>query len=108
MSENIDTSQQSALNRFLNFIERAGNKLPHITVLYLCPYHCAYSSFALSYINFDYVHPKTGEKIAILNMLAPELSILWSSQCQTSWPSLLLALPLWPHWVLVLQRTFLV
>ncbi len=72
MSENIDTSQQSTLNRFLNFIERAGNKLPHITMLFIYALIIALIlSFALSYINFDYVHPKTGEKIAILNMLAP-------------------------------------
>ena len=69
-----DTSapQLSKLNRFLNAVERLGNKLPHITMLFIYAFIIAcLVSFALSFVDFDYIHPNTGKKIEILNMLAP-------------------------------------
>jgi aminobenzoyl-glutamate transport protein len=72
----------SLLNRFLNCIERMGNKLPHITMLFIYALIVTMLvSLCLSFINFDYVHPNTGEKIKILNMFAPDnlLSLIVSS-----------------------------
>lgn len=57
-----------SLNRFLNAIEAAGNKLPHITMLFIW---ALVISLALSYVSFDYRHPSTGAVIAVTNMLAP-------------------------------------
>ena len=60
------------LNRFLNAIEAAGNKLPHITMLFIWALVITLViSLALSYVSFDYRHPSTGAVIAVTNMLAP-------------------------------------
>lgn len=61
------------LNRFLNVVERLGNKLPHITMLFI--YALIFTmllSLALSYVDFDYIHPNTHEKIKIINMFTPD------------------------------------
>lgn len=61
------------LNRFLNVIEAAGNKLPHITMLFIWALVITLViSCALSYITFDYKHPTTGAVISVVNMLSPE------------------------------------
>lgn len=61
------------LNRFLNIVERLGNKLPHITMLFIYALVVAlFLSLILSFIDFSYIHPNTKEKIVILNMLAPK------------------------------------
>lgn len=58
--------------RILNAIERTGNRLPPITVLFLIALIITiFISCGLSFVNFDYYHPKTGEQIQILNMLLP-------------------------------------
>ena len=50
-----------AMNRFLNAVEAAGNKLPHITMLFIYALVIAIIlSFLLSFISFDYKHPSTG------------------------------------------------
>ena len=60
-----------SLNRFLNAIEAAGNKLPHITMLFIWALVITLViSLALSYVSFDYRHPSTGAVIAVTNMLA--------------------------------------
>ena len=62
-----------AMNRFLNAVEAAGNKLPHITMLFIYALLIAiFLSFLLSFVSFDYKHPTTGETIRVLNMLSPE------------------------------------
>ena len=69
------TTQQptGALNRFLNVIEAAGNKLPHITMLFIWALviTCVLS-FALSFFTFDYRHPTTGQLIQVVNILDPK------------------------------------
>ena len=61
-----------AMNRFLNAVEAAGNKLPHITMLFIYALVIAMVlSFLLSFISFDYKHPSTGETIRVINMLSP-------------------------------------
>ena len=66
------TEQLSLLNRFLNCVERLGHKLPHSTMLFLYALLITIAiACALSFVDFDYIHPNTHEKIKILNMLAP-------------------------------------
>ena len=72
MSSNVQ-QPSGALNRFLNAVEAAGNKLPHITMLFIYALVIAcILSFALSFVSFDYKHPSTGETIRVLNMLSPK------------------------------------
>ncbi len=57
---------------FLNTIERIGNTIPDITMLFLYALIvCWILSFILSFIHFDYIHPVSGEQIKIVNMFAP-------------------------------------
>lgn len=64
---------QSRLDRFLNGVERLGNKLPHITMLFIAALFIVWLlSFALSFIPFNYKHPTSGETIRVLNMLTPK------------------------------------
>ncbi len=70
------------LDRFLNIVERLGNKLPHITMLFIYALIIAIVlSWALSYIDFDYHNPITKDKIVIINMMSPDnlLNLLVSS-----------------------------
>ncbi len=61
------------LNRFLNVIETAGNKLPHITMLFIWALVITcILSFALSFISFDYKHPATGQAIQVVNILSSQ------------------------------------
>ncbi len=58
------------LNRFLNVVERLGNKLPHITMLFI--YALIFTmllSLALSYVDFDYIHPKLMKRSKSLTCL---------------------------------------
>jgi aminobenzoyl-glutamate transport protein len=58
---------------FLNTIERVGNKLPDITMLFLYAlFVCWGLSWVLSYVSFDYRHPLTGDVIQVVNMLSPD------------------------------------
>lgn len=56
----------------LNAIERIGNAMPDITMLFIYALGVCWAlSFGLSFINFDYFHPLTGDQIKVTNMLAP-------------------------------------
>lgn len=68
-SANPEAGQSTGV---LGAIERLGNSLPNITILFfyaLCI--AAIASWLLSYISFGYIHPVSGEAIQIKNMLAP-------------------------------------
>ena len=72
MHENDDRSGVGCREPgFLNMVEKAGNRLPHITMLfiYALVFICLLS-FALSFVTFHYRHPNTGETIQVLNMLS--------------------------------------
>lgn len=58
---------------FLGWIERIGNKIPDITMLFIAAFliTCVVS-LALSHVSFDYVNPATGKQIQVANMLAPK------------------------------------
>ena len=55
----------------LGFIERIGNKIPDITILFISAFIlvCVVSA-VLAQIHFNYVHPATGRPIEITNMLS--------------------------------------
>lgn len=54
---------------FLNAVERLGNKMPDVTMLFIYALViCWILSFLLSFISFDYVVPTTGKQIEVINM----------------------------------------
>ncbi|WP_392566892.1 AbgT family transporter [Utexia brackfieldae] len=54
---------------FLNRIERIGNAMPNITILFLYALIiCWLLSFLLSFIEFDYINPRTSQRIEVINM----------------------------------------
>lgn len=60
------------LNRVLNFIEVAGNKLPDPAILFALLLAVVWLiSWAMSGVVFDEVDPRTGQAIEIRNLLAP-------------------------------------
>lgn len=56
---------------FLGWIERMGNKIPDITMLFIAAFviTCVLSAI-FSNIHFGYIHPTTGKEIEITNMLS--------------------------------------
>ncbi len=66
------------LTRFLNGVERVGNRLPHITMLFIYALIVTMIfSFLLSFVEFDYIHPNTGKNIEIINIFQPENLLLF-------------------------------
>ncbi|CAM3678324.1 AbgT family transporter [Parendozoicomonas haliclonae] len=64
------SGQSGALNRFLNIIEKAGNKLPDPAIMFLYATLIVWvASFLLSGISFDLVNPRTGEAVVVNNLL---------------------------------------
>ena len=55
---------------FIGNIERIGNIIPNITMLFIYALLvCMVLSFGLSFFTFDYVHPVTHEPIVVNNLL---------------------------------------
>lgn len=66
MKEDI---KRNNFEKILHKIEVLGNKLPDITILFLIAFFIVMVlSFALSFVDFSYVHPVSHEKIIIKNM----------------------------------------
>lgn len=81
-----NSGQRSGLiDRFLNFIEVAGNKLPDPAVLFLLLMVLVwFLSWPLSMIQFDAVHPVTKEPIAVANQVSGEgIATLLTSMVDT-------------------------
>lgn len=58
------------LNRFLNGVEKAGNKLPDPAMLFLYALLIVWiGSWVLSRFSFDLVNPRTGEAVVVNNLL---------------------------------------
>ncbi|WP_392564048.1 AbgT family transporter [Orbus wheelerorum] len=56
---------------FLNRIERVGNAMPSITMLFLYALIiCWVLSFLLSFVDFNYVNPSTNNKIEVINLFS--------------------------------------
>lgn len=68
-----DSAEKQQMGGILGLIERVGNKIPDITILFVSAFIivCIVSAI-LSQIHFDYVHPTTGKNIVVNNMLSGE------------------------------------
>lgn len=67
-----ESVQPQKVGGFLGWIERIGNKIPDITMLFIAAFFITcIVSMIFSYFTFDYVNPATGKQIAITNMLSP-------------------------------------
>lgn len=86
MNNNNDAAMPVGLvARFLNFVERVGNKLPDPAIIFLFAMLLIWLlSWWLSGVNFDAIDPRTGEAIIINNMLASDsLATFLSSMVKT-------------------------
>ncbi|MGL4599906.1 MAG: AbgT family transporter, partial [Plesiomonas sp.] len=64
------TPKNSMMNRFLNGVERAGNKLPDPAIMFLYALILVWVvSAALSQMTFDLVNPTNGETVQVNNLL---------------------------------------
>lgn len=65
------TQKKSNAGGVLALIERVGNKIPDITILFIMAFLivCVISAM-LSRMHFDYIHPATGKTIEITNMFS--------------------------------------
>ncbi|WP_154224460.1 AbgT family transporter [Marinicella rhabdoformis] len=70
MSETKTEVKVTAVTRFLNFIERVGNKLPDPAIIFLFALLTIWvMSWLLSGVDFSAIDPRTGEAIIINNLL---------------------------------------
>jgi len=86
MNNNNDATMPTGLvARFLNFVEKVGNKLPDPAIIFLFAMLLIWVlSWWFSGINFDAIDPRTGEAIIINNMLASDsLATFLSSMVKT-------------------------
>ena len=66
----MPSEKRSVADRFLSFIERAGNKLPSPAMLFIyCLFIALGLSFVFSLMSFDMVDPRSGEAIQVNNLL---------------------------------------
>ncbi|WP_146441790.1 AbgT family transporter [Vibrio kanaloae] len=67
------TDKISGMDRFLNFIERAGNKIPDPALLFFWGLILVWVlSAVFSRFTFDLIHPVSGEAIVVSNLLTGE------------------------------------
>lgn len=65
-----DTVTPSKMDRFLDFIERTGNKIPDPAILFFWALVVVWVlSAVLSQVNFNLVHPITGDAVVVNNLL---------------------------------------
>ena len=78
--------EKQQVGGILGFIERVGNKIPDITILFVGAFVlvCVISAI-LSQMHFDYVHPTTGKNIVVNNMLSGENIVLLLSKMVTNY-----------------------
>ncbi len=81
-----NTQEKQQVGGILGFIERVGNKIPDITILFVGAFVlvCVISAI-LSQVHFDYVHPTTGKNIVVNNMLSGENIVLLLSKMVTNY-----------------------
>lgn len=67
------TEKKNGFTIFLQTIERMGNKLPDLTVMFFFALMALIViSAGLSAQTFEYFHPTTGERVEVVNMLTPD------------------------------------
>lgn len=81
-----NTQEKQKVGGILGLIERVGNKIPDITILFVGAFVlvCVISA-VLSQMHFDYVHPTTGKNIVVNNMLSGENIVLLMSKMVTNY-----------------------
>ncbi|MFK8049857.1 MAG: AbgT family transporter [Halioglobus sp.] len=82
----MSNSTSNGINqRFLNGIERAGNRLPDPAVLFIALLFIVWVlSWLLSYFSFAAVDPRTGEAVVVVNQLSGEsLTTFFASMVKT-------------------------
>lgn len=68
-----ETKSNKNIEKFLGFIEKVGNKLPHPTTLFaLFALSVIVLSWIVSQFNFSVLHPGTGQEIKPINLLSVE------------------------------------
>ena len=73
MSQTPAAPRRSAIDVFLNVVERAGNLLPHpATLFFLLTVLVVVLSFVAAQFDISVAHPKTGEAVAPVNLLSIE------------------------------------
>lgn len=78
-------SKESLTTRMLASVERAGNKLPDPTMLFVGLLVIVWLlSWLLSYVSFDVVDPRSGEALVINNLLAGARMTEWLSVLVTN------------------------
>lgn len=81
-----ETNVTKPTTGFLAFIERLGNKIPDITILFIAAFVIvAVISAILSQMTFSYVNPATGKQLAIVNMLSAQSLITLMSKMVTNY-----------------------
>lgn len=66
-------ANSSRMDGFLNFIERAGNKIPDPAILFFWALVIVWvSSALLSNVSFDLINPRTGDALEVKNLLTGE------------------------------------
>lgn len=69
----VETKSNKNIEKFLGFIEKVGNKLPHPTTLFaLFALSVIVLSWIVSQFNFSVLHPGTGQEIKPINLLSVE------------------------------------
>lgn len=84
-TQSISTSSHG-VGGFLGWVEKVGNKIPDITMLFITAFFitCIISAF-LSQMTFGYVHPATGEAITVTNMLSAEALVTLMTKMVTNY-----------------------
>ena len=79
------STQSTFMDRFLDRIERTGNRLPDPAMLFVyCLGLALVLSALFSMVNFDYINPRTGEALQVNNLLdATYLVELFASMVST-------------------------
>ncbi|NLS14115.1 AbgT family transporter [Vibrio sp. SM6] len=71
--DKASSSKPSGMDRFLNAIERVGNKIPDPAILFFWALILTWvSSALLSNVTFDLINPRTGEALQVSNLLTGE------------------------------------
>ena len=69
----IEVTNNGAFNKFLNTVEKIGNKLPHPFMLFLyLTLILVVISFILGTMHASVIHPNTGETITVNNLLSKD------------------------------------
>lgn len=80
------TQAKNQTGGILGLIERVGNKIPDITILFIGAFIiCCIMSAILSTMHFGYVHPTTGKEIVVNNMLSGKNLVALLSKMVTNY-----------------------